>query len=242
MAYANNIDISILFQLYFLFLHQNTIKMKNTRIKISVFLCFILSAITTVWGQSDDFTTWTNFKVKYKIDSRLDVSGKLELRTKDDMNMLDRWGVAVGGDYRLYSFLKLNVGYETHLRNLGDSEWKFRYRYHFGATASFRYQWLKISLRERFQQTFDRGESESRLRSRIKIAYAPSKGIVSPYFSLEMYQSLDDASFWRAARMRYRPGVEIDLAECWKLDAFYCYQYESHRGKHIAGIEVAYSF
>ena len=68
------------------------------------------------------------------------------------------------------------------------------------------------------------------------------KGIVSPYFSVEIYQSLDDASFWRADRMRYRPGVEIDLAKRWSLDAFYCYQYGPSRGKHIAGIEVVYSF
>ena len=99
-----------------------------------------------------------------------------------------------------------------------------------------------MSLRERFQQTFDRGESETRLRSRLKLGYAPKKGIVSPYFSIEIYQSLDDASFWRTARLRYRPGIEIDLTKRWSLDAFYCYQYESSRGKHIAGVEVGYSF
>ncbi len=42
--------------------------------------------------------------------------------------------------------------------------------------------------------------------------------------------------------MRYRSGVEFDLAKRWSLDAFYCYQYEASRGKHIAGIEVVYSF
>ena len=52
-----------------------------------------------------------------------------------------------------------------------------------------------MSLRERFQQTFDRGDSETRLRSRLKLSYAPTKGIVSPYFSVEIYQSLDDTSF-----------------------------------------------
>lgn len=87
------------------------------------------------------------------------------------------------------------MGYETHLRNLGDSDWKLRHRYHISATANFRYQWLKVSLRERFQQTFDRGDSETRLRSRLKLSYAPTKGIVSPYFSVEIYQSLDDTSF-----------------------------------------------
>ena len=202
----------------------------------------LVGLVSSVWAQSDDFTTWTKFKVNHKIDSRFSVSGDLELRTKDDMSRMDRWGLTVGGVYHAYSFLNFGVGYETHFRNLGDSDWKSRHRYHISAVASFRYQWLKVSLRERFQQTFDRGDSETRLRSRLKLAYAPAKGIVSPYFSLEIYQSLDDASFWRAARMRYRPGVEIDLAKRWSLDAFYCYQYESSRGKHIVGIEVDYSF
>ena len=161
---------------------------------------------------------------------------------KDDVSRLDRWGLTVGGSYRPCSFLNLGVGYETHLRNLGDSEWKFRHRYHISATATFRYQWLKVSLRERFQQTYDRGDSETRLRSRLKLSYAPTKGIVSPYFSVEIYQSLDDAPFWRADRMRYRPGVEIALAKRWALDVFYCYQYESPKGKHIAGVEIGYSF
>ena len=211
----------------------------NTKIWLFVLL-FGMSF--PAWAQSDDFNTWTKFKVNHKIDSRFSVSGDLELRMKDDVSRLDRWGLTVGGSYRPCSFLNLGVGYETHLRNLGDSDWKLRHRYHISATANFRYQWLKVSLRERFQQTFDRGDSETRLRSRLKLSYAPTKGIVSPYFSVEIYQSLDDTSFWRADRMRYRPGVEIALAKRWSLDAFYCYQYESSRGKHIAGVEVGYSF
>lgn len=211
----------------------------NTKIWLFVLL-FGMSF--PAWAQSDDFNTWTKFKVNYKIDSRFSVSGDLELRMKDDVSRLDRWGLTVGGSYRPCSFLNLGVGYETHLRNLGDSDWKLRHRYHISATANFRYQWLKVSLRERFQQTFDRGDSETRLRSRLKLSYAPTKGIVSPYFSVEIYQSLDDTSFWRADRMRYRPGVEIALAKRWSLDAFYCYQYASSQGRHIVGIEVGYSF
>ena len=211
----------------------------NTKIWLFVLL-FGMSF--PAWAQSDDFNTWTKFKVNYKIDSRFSVSGDLELRMKDDVSRLDRWGLTVGGSYRPCSFLNLGVGYETHLRNLGDSDWKLRHRYHISATANFRYQWLKVSLRERFQQTFDRGDSETRLRSRLKLSYSPTKGIVSPYFSVEIYQSLDDTSFWRADRMRYRPGVEIALAKRWSLDAFYCYQYASSQGRHIGGIEVGYSF
>ena len=210
--------------------------------KTWLLFALLLGISFSAWAQSDDFNTWTKFKVNYKIDSRFSVSGDLELRMKDDVSRLDRWGLTVGGSYRPCSFLNLGVGYETHLRNLGDSDWKLRHRYHISATANFRYQWLKVAVRERFQQTFDRGNSETRLRSRLKLSYAPTKGIVSPYFSVEIYQSLDDVSFWRADRMRYRPGVEIALAKRWSLDAFYCYQYASSQGRHNAGIEVGYSF
>lgn len=165
----------------------------NTKTWLLFVLLFGISF--SAWAQSDDFNTWTKFKVNHKIDSRFSVSGDLELRMKDDVSKLDRWGLTVGGSYRPYSFLNLGVGYETHLRNLGDSDWKFRHRYHITATVSFRYQWLKVAVRERFQQTFDRGNSETRLRSRLKLSYAPTKGIVSPYFSVEIYQSLDDVSF-----------------------------------------------
>lgn len=144
----------------------------NTKIWLFVLL---VGMSFPAWAQSDDFNTWTKFKVNHKIDSRFSVSGDLELRMKDDVSRLDRWGLTVGGSYRPCSFLNLGVGYETHLRNLGDSDWKLRHRYHISATANFRYQWLKVSLRERFQQTFDRGDSETRLRSRLKLSYASTK-------------------------------------------------------------------
>lgn len=206
-------------------------------------LLLLLSFSPLLHAQSDDWLTWTNFKVKHAIDSRFSLSGGIEFRTEDNLKAVDRWGIAVGGDYGVASFLKLNAGYETHYRNLGGDGWKFRHRYYVGGTASARYQWLKISLRERFQQTFDRGDCETVLRSRLKLAYAPSKGIVSPYFSLELYQNIGDISFWRTRRMRYRPGVEFALAKSWGLDVFYCYEYRrGSLGKNIIGIEASYSF
>lgn len=204
-------------------------------------LMLLLGMSFSVQAQSGDFNTWTKFKVKHKIDSRFSVSSDLELRMKDDVRRLDRWGIGIGGSYRPCSFLDLGIGYETHLRS-DNSDWKFRHRYHINVTASVRYQWLRVSLRERFQQTFDCGNPETRLRSRLKLSYVPAKGVVSPYFLIELYQSLDDASFWRADRMRYRPGIEIVLAESWSLEVFYCYQYASSQGRYIAGIEVGYSF
>lgn len=206
-------------------------------------LMFLFCGFTSVvWAQKDDFTTWTTMKVNYKLDPRFSLTGAFELRTEDDVKAIDRWGLALSGSYNALSFLKLDAGYESHYRNLGEDDWKFRHRYYLGATASFRWQWLGVSLRERFQQTFDQGTSASRLRSRLKVSYKPSKGIISPYFSIEIYQSLNDAPFWRADRMRYRPGVEITLSKAWSLDAFYCYQHEKEMGKNVVGLECGFTF
>lgn len=85
---------------------------------ITKILLFVLLAgmTSTVFAQSDDFTTWTKFKVNYKIDPRFSLLSNLEFRTKDDVSRMDRLGLAIGGEYRAYSFLKLEAGYETHFR------------------------------------------------------------------------------------------------------------------------------
>lgn len=83
----------------------------NTRF---AFIAFIVGMASTVCAQNDDFTTRTKVKVNYKIDSRFSVYSDLELRTKKDASTIDRWGLSVGGDYRVNSFLKLGLGYETH--------------------------------------------------------------------------------------------------------------------------------
>ena len=143
---------------------------------------------------------------------------------------------------QIFSFLKAEAGYEIHHRDRGNEGWKFRHRYRVGATGSVKWQHFNFSLRERFQQTFSNGNVESRLRSRLKAGYSPQRGIVSPYFSIELYQAIGDAAFWDVARMRYRPGVEIDITDRWSLDVFYCYQYEPDKKKHIAGVECSFTF
>ena len=61
----------------------------NTKIWLFVLL-FGMSF--PAWAQSDDFNTWTKFKVNHKIDSRFSVSGDLELRMKDDVSRLESLG------------------------------------------------------------------------------------------------------------------------------------------------------
>ena len=195
--------------------------------KYSLFLLLLCYMSPILYAQSDDFTTWTTMNVSHKFTSHF---------------TMDRWGASLSGSYRLLPFLKAEGGYELHYRNRGAEVWKFRYRYNLGVTGSVKWQRMKFSLRERFQQTFSDGNAENRLRSRLKVGYEPKKGIFLPYFSAELYQAIGGGAFFDVARMRYRPGVEIEISDKWSLDVFYCYQYEPDKSKHIVGIECSFAF
>ena len=119
---------------------------------VVVVLCIVPAFLH---AQEKDFTTWASAGFKYKVKPAFTLSGKLEWRTKDDLGKTDRWGLDVGGAYSVLPFLKVAAGYEIHYRNRGEAGWKFRHRYHFDGTLSTRVQRLKVSLRERFQHTFD---------------------------------------------------------------------------------------
>lgn len=196
----------------------------------------------TLYAQDKDFTTWLKAGFAYKIKPAFEISGGLEWRTKDDLGMTDRWGLDVGGSYKPLSFLKLGAGYEVHYRNRGEDGWKFRHRYRVDGTLSARVRRLKLSLRERFQHTFDAYSDEFRLRSRAKLAYDIPKCKLEPYASVEMYNGLNRGEHFGVKRMRYRGGVTFPLFARLEADVFYCRQWEHAKRKNIVGVECSYEF
>lgn len=193
-------------------------------------------------AQEEDFATWANVGFEYKVKPAFAVSGGLEWRTKDDLGMTDRWGLKLGGAYKALPFLEIGAGYELHYRNRGTDGWKFRHRYRVDGTLSTRVQRWKLSLRERFQHTFDGHSDEFRLRSRMKLAYVIPKCILEPYASVEMYNGLNRGEHFDVQRMRYRGGVGLPLSRHWEADVFYCRQWEQDKRINIVGVECSYSF
>ncbi|MGL4333023.1 MAG: DUF2490 domain-containing protein [Bacteroidales bacterium] len=214
--------------------------MKNTALKISCVLLIAFGFTSNAYTQDNDWTSWQSLKVSHKFMSDFAASLKLETRLKDDFGVFDRWGLAAGASYRILPFLKAETGYEFHHRYRGSEIWKVRYRYQFGLSASTKWNGLQFSLRERFQQTFDQGNVETRLRSRGIIGYKPNNSILTPYFSMEVYQPINEGSFWHASRLRYRPGIQIALSDKWSADVFYMYQTEEGVSKNVIGFEFGY--
>lgn len=214
--------------------------------RLSILLLFAVlagSPLCLLNGQEHDFCTWTKLGLEYEMKPRWTLSSDLEWRTKGHAGTNDRIGLSADLEYEALPFLKLGGGYEVHYRNRGKEEgWKFRHRYRLEGTLSTRLHRFKLSLRERFQQTWDMAEKEFRLRSRLKVAYDIRQCKVEPYVSVELYNGLARGESFAVTRTRYRGGVSFPLGKQWEAEAFYCRQVEKEKGKHILGIECVYKF
>lgn len=190
-------------------------------------------------AQENDFAIWSTWGVKHKFTPDLTLGGNIEFRTKDHLKETDRWGVALNASYQLSRVFKAEAGYEFHYRNRDEKGWQIRQRYSVGVAGTLQWQRFRLSLRERFQQTWNREVNELHLRSLLKVAYVPSRGIISPYGSLEFYNNLNESPFFDLSRVRYRAGTEWKLSKRWGIDTYLLYQWESNRNKYVLGVDLA---
>ena len=77
-----------------------------TKVLVLPIVLWVVSSFS-LRAQEKDFATWANAGFEYKLKPAFTVSGGLEWRTKDDLGKTDRWGLKVGGSYKLLPFLKL---------------------------------------------------------------------------------------------------------------------------------------
>lgn len=202
-------------------------------------IIFCLLSFYRVYAQSTDYVSWTGVKVSYGVSPKWSLNSKLEYRTKENFSVSDRVGLNMGLGYKVLPDVMLEGSYEVHYRNTGNSGWKFRHRYKLGGSIGYRWIDWKVSLRELFQQTFSSDVTQNRLRSRLMLEYAVPGSVFTPYFSCEIYQPVGDGAFFSLARVRYRPGVELDITRSVSLDLFYCRQKEDDVARNVFGIECS---
>ena len=144
---------------------------------------------------------WMSAGTEKKLNDRWSLGAGIELRTKDNSGSVDRWQLAINGAYKVSKFLKLGANYELHLKKRtvdSGKETVPRHRLMFDITPGGKVMnWLKLSLRERYQYTYTVQKSnvkaihEHHLRNRFKaeIDNSSMKGW-SPYLSVEMFNNL----------------------------------------------------
>lgn len=144
-----------------------------------------------------------------------------------------------------YNLLNQNYREDYNYKSSGalnkwrPSYWGIKHRVYASLTGSYKFSNnIKLSLRERWQYTYrpektvqrwDYDDEEwedkvrsatgkNQLRSRFEIAYDKKHALLTPYASMELYNS------WGIEKIRYTVGTDIRLNKQHSLGVFYRFQ------------------
>ena len=153
----------------------------------------------------------------------------------------NKWLKADAGYTLLNTNFREDISYKSSgaYNNWRPSYWGIRHRVHASLTGTYKFQNnLRLSLRERWQYTyrpektvtrwdFDNsclednvrvGNGKNQLRSRLQLEYDKKKALLTPYASVELYNS------WAIEKIRYTVGTDINVTKSHTFDVFYRYQ------------------
>ena len=148
-----------------------------------------------------------------------------------------------------YNLLNQNYREDYNYKSSGalnkwrPSYWGIKHRVYASLTGSYKFSNnIKLSLRERWQYTYrpektvqrwDYDDEEwedkvrsatgkNQLRSRFEIAYDKKHALLTPYASMELYNS------WGIEKIRYNIGTDIRLGKQHSLSVYYRFQDMRH--------------
>jgi hypothetical protein len=144
-------------------------------------LLLLWVCMTAVGGYAQEgFGLWSTAEVTKKITKGLNVSLDGDFRSADNLRQVDRWDVGLGVSYRLCPYLKVGAGY-TYLYNYNPSKvkyktdevtfadngyysmerkyyspyWVSRHRWNVDVAGNYTFGRFEVSLRERYQHTYE---------------------------------------------------------------------------------------
>ena len=164
------------------------------------FFTFIFIGYAKAQPRENDFGIWLNANLEKDIGNKWSAGINTEIRTMDNTRSIDRWQAGVNGSYKICQTLRLNAGYEIHLKNRnvdGISEIVPRHRMMLGLSKRWNVvEWLKLSIRERYQYTYMTAKSNidatsnHHLRCRLKAEMEINNVRWKPFASIETFNNI----------------------------------------------------
>jgi len=189
------------------------------RLLYILFCSFLLSTgVVDLQGQFKDFQTWWELELDKDLSNRLDLTGELEQRFRNNSTQYASTLITLGTSYDLLDFLSLGGGVRTTFRMNPEQGMRTLYRIHADVVGSYALSGFDLSLRARFQYGFDEmlALSYFRLNSlvnryRLKVADHIYGTKFDWFATVESWHGSNNESQWRTYAMRYSAGVRYSL-------------------------------
>ncbi len=246
--------------------------MKTIRTRL---LLAVLAMVAVEARAQSDFGIWMDAGVEKTLGKHWTVEGELGARTRNNSKEMDRYSLGLGADYKLNRYLKFSAGYSLLYDHRGGTQtyhkdgtvnkivpsyWWPRHRFLVGATGSYSFGCLGLSLREMYQYTYRpkatdkkydtdteewsdvKSKSQHLLRSRFQLTYRLKHTPLTPFGSVELYHG--DGGLQKT---RYTLGSNIQIAKHHNLKLYYRYQDlrsndDDDLDIHVLGIGYTYAF
>lgn len=239
-----------------------------------IILTLILTLPFTLTSHAQ--AVWTSAGIDFKIYKQLSGYVEAEYRTHNKLQSTERWAGAIGLDYKPIKYLKTTIGYNyihdhsleetTKKGNIVPPYWLPKHRANVSVTGMYEWKGLKVSLRERYQYTFNNekyvekldgdtrepiidditGEVRQELvkkkhkhvmRTRLEIEYEIPKIRLTPYIAAEMYNL--PTKRYAIDKMRYTAGLSYPITKKHSIKLYYLFEDHNDYGEinnHVIGI------
>lgn len=172
---------------------------------------------------TNDFGVWSSIGVNKSLSKKLSLEGELENRTTDNSSQVSRWGLQLGGSYKVMKFLSIGGAYQfQYYHDLKYSDFQPRNRFILYTQGKYKWNKFSFSLRERLQITTkdesDRIKASGKIdtyrinpssvwRNRLKVDYNIPKSRFTPFASFESFYQLNNPEGNEFEGLRYTIGT-----------------------------------
>lgn len=196
---------------------------------LTAVICAIL-LLAVLPARADDFGSWHFIQATKSLGSSgFYLGARAEYRDCNHFSATERWFLRPIVGYRIAPWLKGEVMYDF-MRKPGDVQ---IHQALAGLTATLRQGPLAVSLRERYQYSWNAtaGTARHYLRSYLKTAYAIPDSRLTPYLAVELFTWSD----W--VKTRHYAGCSLRLSAQCALEVSYLYHtFASQEASHILGL------
>ncbi len=227
---------------------------KSVVIVVLLIICFSIQA-------QHQFGTWTSFTIDKKVD-KWTLEAETELRTISGVQLINRWDMGLGAEYKIIKPLK--VGLEYQFMNVLDEKYnnyQFRHRFTgsisgkkkfdnflFGLSVGLQVTTKNDSKRIRDDGTIDtyKVNPASMWKNSAEAEYNIPKCKLTPEFEFKTYYSLNDPDGNAFDKLRYTLSLKYELNKHNSINVFGVYNKElgtdeaNYSGKYILGVKYSY--
>lgn len=226
---------------------------------------------TNAQAQSEDWGVWTTVSVEKKLTKKWSVNAEGEYRTRDGVSATERWSGAISTDYKLFKWLKADIGYTyihsrqasetTKKGNIIPGHWLPRHRFNASLTGSVEWNRFKFSLRERWQYTYrpqqfvEKYDKDNGKRKDDELVKGKAEHMVRSRIQVEYDIAKCDFTPYVSCELyhnsygidktRWTAGTEYKINKKNSVEAYYRYQDKADDDEsngHVIGIGYKFKF